>query len=59
MNAWLWFPGAGLFVGGVFWLANDLARRWSDRRWARIVRDNDRRNLRYQTWQRMSRIGGE
>ena len=59
MNAWVWFPAAALFVAIVFAATNDAARRWSDRRWARIVRENDRRALRYETWKRVSQIGGD
>lgn len=59
MNAWVWFPAAGLFVSGVFYVANDAARRVSDRRWKRIVRDGDRRRLRYDTWKQVARLGGE
>ena len=59
MDPYVWFPAAGLFVGGVFWVVNDLARRASDRRYARLQRENDRRNLRYNTWSAVARLGGE
>lgn len=59
MNPWLWFPAAAVFVTVVFAGVNDVCRRVSDRRWRRIVRDGDRRRLRYATWQAVSRLGGE
>jgi hypothetical protein len=57
MNAWLWFPLAGLFVALVFSGAKAIVDWVSDRRWARMMRDQDRRNLRYEAWMAVTRLG--
>ena len=57
MNAWLWFPLAGLFVVLVFFSAKGIVDNISDRRWARLMREQDRRKLRRDTWVSVSRLG--
>lgn len=58
MDALVWFPLAGLFVVVIYSVAKAIVDRVSDRRWARLMREADRRKLRIDTWAHVSRLGG-
>jgi hypothetical protein len=58
MVAWGQVLVAFLALLAVFTLVNAGLRSWSDRRWQKMVREQDRRQLRYKTWQAMARLGG-
>jgi hypothetical protein len=58
MTAWLAWLVAFAFCAAVFSGTNWILRVWSDRRWARMQRDLNRRELRYRAWAQASRIGG-
>jgi uncharacterized membrane protein YbhN (UPF0104 family) len=57
MTPW-WFLCSALFVTGVYTVASAVAKHITDRRWARMIREQDRRKLRYETWAAMARLGG-
>ncbi len=58
MTAWLAWLVAFAFCAAVFTSANWVLRVWSDRRWAKMQRELDRRELRRNTWAKVYRIGG-
>lgn len=46
------------FCAAVFRCTIALLDWRADRRWSRMIRDNDRRELRRSTWAAMARLGG-
>lgn len=53
--SWLWFAASAAFVGSVFFGSMRLVDWYTVRRWDRRLRDQRRRELRYETWRR---VGG-
>lgn len=53
-----WWALAFGFCTAVFRGAGAALDRRADRRWARMVRERERRELRRKTWATMARLGG-
>lgn len=55
----LWLPVAFAAVVGFYFSMQWLVDRSANRHYDRLRRAADRRKLRYDTWNRISRLGGE
>lgn len=54
----LWWMVAFAACAAVFYGTGWLLDRRADHRWARMMRANERRELRRSAWAEMSRLGG-
>lgn len=58
MELWLGVGVAFFALLGIFAAVDAGLRAWSDRRWERMMRNQDRRELRRNTWAAIKQLGG-